>query len=278
VSAAGLSARPGWLSSELYPFETKLAGGLNHIDVGSGPTLLFVHGNPTWSFLYREIVRGLMDDFRCIAVDLPGFGLSEPPEGFRFTPLEHALALERFVVEADLTDVTLMGQDWGGPIGFAVAGWQPQRFGGFVVGNTWAWPLPGLPARAWSLFASSPAARLFPDRGMQAGSRRTTLSEDVLEHYRRPARTEAVQALGAAVAGAKPFLAEVERGLEGLRDRPALITWPTADPLFRAPFRVRWEQLFADHRTVELPGAGHFIQEDAPEEIVTAIREWTSLS
>ncbi len=95
MSAAGVSARPGWLSSELYPFETKRLAGLNHIDQGSGPTLLFVHGNPTWSFLYREIVRGLMDDFRCIAVDLPGFGLSEPPEGFRFTPLEQALELER---------------------------------------------------------------------------------------------------------------------------------------------------------------------------------------
>jgi haloalkane dehalogenase len=270
--------RPDWLSGDLYPFETRRLAGLNHIDVGTGPTLLLVHGNPTWSFLYREIVRGLMDDFRCVAIDLPGFGLSEVPEGYRFTPLEHALALERFVLEADLTDVTLMGQDWGGPIGFAVAGWHPERFSGFVVGNTWAWPLPSFPAKAWSLFASSPAARFFPDRGVQAGSRLRQLPPDVVEHYRRPSRIEAVRALGGAVTGAKPFLGEVERNLEKLRDRPALITWPTADPLFREPFRARWEQLFADHETVELEGAGHFIQEDAPDEIVAAILGRHSLS
>ena len=270
--------RPDWLSSELYPFEPRRVAGISHVDVGSGPTLLFVHGNPTWSFLYREVISGLMDRFRCVAVDLPGFGLSEPPAGFRFTPLEHALALERFVLEAGLTDVTLMGQDWGGPIGFAVAGWQPDRFSGFVVGNTWAWPMRKPGAGTWSRLAGGPGARLMIDRGVQAGTRRRHLPEEVVEHFRRPARLEAVQGLGRAVSGAAPFLAEVERGLQRLRDRPALVVWPTADPLFGASERARWEALFEDVQTVELAGAGHFIQEDAPEEIVEAIRGWTSLS
>jgi haloalkane dehalogenase len=271
---SAITPRPDWLSGELYPFETRRVAGLNHIDVGSGPTLLFVHGNPTWSFEYREIVRGLMDDFRCVAVDLPGFGLSEAPDGYRFTPLEHALALERFVIEAGLEDVTLMGQDWGGPIGFAVAGWHPARFSAFVVGNTWAWPMRKPGARVWSVLAGTPMPRLMIDRGVQLGSRRAALPADVVEHYRRPARRDAVQALIRAVSGAAPFLAEVERGLEKLRDRPALIVWPTGDPLFRGGERRQWEHLFAEHRTIELRGAGHFIQEDAPDEIVAAIRDW----
>jgi haloalkane dehalogenase len=277
VSAAA-ATRPDWLSGELYPFETRRLAGLNHIDVGDGPTLLFVHGNPTWSFLYREIVRGLMDDFRCIASTCRASGLSEAAGGLplhaaRARPGARALRARGRPARRDAD-----GPGLGRADRLRRRRLAPRALHGFVVGNTWAWPLPGFPARAWSLFASSPAARFFPDRGMQAGSRlrhlpRTCSSTTAARPARRPSRRSAPP-----VAGAKPFLAEVERGLEGLRDRPALITWPTADPLFRAPFRVRWEQLFADHRTVELPGAGHFIQEDAPEEIVTAIREWTSLS
>jgi haloalkane dehalogenase len=76
------------------------------------------------------------------------------------------------------------------------------------------------------------------------------------------------------ILGSRPFLAEIERGLAQLRDRRALIVWPTKDVAFREPERKRWEEIFPDHRTVLLEGAGHYIQEDAPEEIVAAIREW----
>jgi pimeloyl-ACP methyl ester carboxylesterase len=107
---------------------------------GDGSPLLLLHGNPTWSFLYREVIKGLSDRFRCIAPDYPGFGLSRPPVGYGFTPAEHAQVLEQLVLELDLTGVTMMVQDWGGPIGFAVAVRHPERFDAFVVGNTWAWP------------------------------------------------------------------------------------------------------------------------------------------
>ena len=76
------------------------------------------------------------------------------------------------------------------------------------------------------------------------------------------------------ILASRTLLVEVERGLAVLRDRPALIVWPTKDVAFREPERRRWEQLFANHRTVVLEGAGHYIQEDAPEQIVAAIRDW----
>src|SRR5262249_31622640 len=143
-NTAAMPDRPAWISSELYPFESHYAeidgASVNYVDEGSGPPLLLLHGNPTWSFLYPEIIKGLNHRYRCIAPDHPGFGLSQAPAGYGFTPAEHAAVLEKLVTQLDLSDVTMMVQDWGGPIGFRVATNHPERFAGFVIGNTWAWP------------------------------------------------------------------------------------------------------------------------------------------
>src|SRR4051812_28438464 len=123
--------RPAWVPDRLFPFESRFAdvagARVHYVDEGEGPVLLLVHGNPTWSFLYRDVIRGLRDRFRCIAVDLPGFGLSRPvPPPYSFTPVEHAAVLEQLVVHLDLREATLMVQDWGGPIGMAVATRMPE--------------------------------------------------------------------------------------------------------------------------------------------------------
>ena len=189
--------RPAWVPSDLYPFADRYtdAGGarVHSVDEGSGPPLLLVHGNPTWSFLYREIIKGLSGRFRCIAVDHPGFGLSKAPAGYGFTPAEHARVLEQLVLELDLRDVTLMVQDWGGPIGFAVAGRHPDRFARFVIGNTWAWPKSDFGTQIFSRFLGGPAGRrlilgrnLFVERLLPAGVRRRKLSETVMDAYRGP--------------------------------------------------------------------------------------------
>src|SRR5919202_4962500 len=121
--------RPGWVDSELYPFEDHWSDGIHYVDEGDGPPLLMLHGNPTWSFTWRRVIEGLRDRYRCIAVYLPGFGLSRAPaSGYGFTPAEHTEVIERVVQQLDLREVTLLVQDWGGPIGFALAGRMPERF------------------------------------------------------------------------------------------------------------------------------------------------------
>ena len=104
------------------------------------------------------------------------------------------------------------------------------------------------------------------------------LAGEVMEAYRGPFPTpqsrRPMHVFPHEILGSRPFLAEIERGLPALRDRPALIVWPTKDVAFRDRERARWEELFPNHRTVTLEGAGHYIQEDAPEEIVAAIRDW----
>ncbi len=234
------------------------------------------------------MIRGLRDRVRCIAVDLPGFGLSTPPPGYTFTAAEHAGILERFVLELDLDDVTMMAQDWGGPTGFAVATRHPDRFRAFVIANTWAWPKSDPGTQLFSRLLGGPVGRrlmqhrnLFVERILPAGVRRRALPAAVMDAYRGPFPTPAsrrpVAVFPKQILAARPFLAGVAAGLGTLRDGPALLTWPTADLAFRQRERRRWEQLFPDHRTVLIEGAGHYVQEDAPEELIAAIRGWAPL-
>jgi haloalkane dehalogenase len=289
--AADRPVRPAWVPDELYPFESHYAdvagSRVHYIDEGGGPPLLLLHGNPTWSFLYREIVKGLRDRYRCIAVDHPGFGLSSPAPGYGFTPAEHADVLEQLVLRLDLGDLTMMVQDWGGPIGFAVATRHPERFAAFVIANTWAWPKGDPGTQLFSRLLGGAIGRrlilnrnLFVERLLPAGVRRGTLPEAVMNAYRGPFPTPASRWPTAVfpreILASRPFLADIEGRLPRLSGRPALIVWPTKDVAFGDRERRRWEELFADHRTVLLEGAGHYIQEDASDEIVTAIRGWRS--
>ncbi|WP_081706590.1 alpha/beta fold hydrolase [Nocardia sp. CNY236] len=290
-SAAPQPTRPTWVPDELYPFADHyldLDEALVHyIDEGDGPPLLMLHGNPTWSFLYRNLVLGLRDRFRCIALDYPGFGLSSAAPGYRFTPGEHAGVVSRLIERLDLREITLVVQDWGGPIGFAAATRHPDRFAAFVIGNTWAWPKTDPGTQVFSRFLGGPVGgwlirerNFFVERILPSGVRRTTLSDTVMNAYRGPFPTPAsrrpVHAFPREILGSRDLLADIERKLPTVADRPALIVWGDKDLAFRSNERRRWEQIFRRHHTVALEGASHFVQEDAPEEIITAIRSWSS--
>jgi len=208
---------------------------VHYVDEGSGPPLLLLHGNPTWSFLYRDVIGGLRDRFRCIAPDHPGFGLSRPaPAGYGFTPAEHAHVLERLIERLELRGITMMVQDWGGPIGFAVAARRPDRFAAFVIGNTWAWPKEDLGTQVFSRLLGGPIGRylilrrnFFVERIIPGGVKRKRLSESVMDAYRAPFPTpesrRPVHVFPREILGSVGFLAEVEAGLPALRDRPALL-------------------------------------------------------
>ncbi|WP_287127531.1 alpha/beta fold hydrolase [Candidatus Cyanaurora vandensis] len=152
-----------------YPFTHRCAqlgfGNYHYFDeqITTAPrgTVLLVHGNPTWSFLYRDIARELIaQNYRVIAIDHYGFGLSDKPSltDFGYTPAEHTAVLEDFIQLLDLKDLTLVVQDWGGPIGLGAAGHLPERVKNLLVMSTWAWPIdavePGnyFSMRDWSVW------------------------------------------------------------------------------------------------------------------------------
>lgn len=277
---------PKWLDRSLFPFTSRVVdidGNLVHyIDEGDGPTLLLLHGNPTWSFLYRHIVRRLSPHFRCIALDYPGFGLSMAKPGYGFLPREHSSVVERFVDHLGLRDLSIMVQDWGGPIGLGFAGRRPELVRAVILGNTFAWPAQRSKGMsAFSKVVGSGPARFLITRYnalakwlIPTGINRK-LTEQEIAAYMGPFSTPALRLpmwiFARQIVASEEYLSQVEAGLSCLRDKPALVVWGEADGAFRAPDRVRLLEHFPSHRVCLLPDAKHFIQENAPNEICSAI-------
>ena len=132
-----------WIDTTLYPFENRFlqleTGNMHYVDEGKGETILFVHGTPTWSFLYRDFIKELSKENRCIAIDHIGFGLSEKPDSVPGTPEWHAQNLSEFIKKMNLQNITLVVHDFGGPIGLAAGIENNDRINKVVLFNSWLW-------------------------------------------------------------------------------------------------------------------------------------------
>lgn len=272
----------------LFPFESRWfrssAGKIHYVDEGEGAPILLLHGNPTWSFLYRGLIIRLRKRFRCIAPDYPGFGLSAHPADYRFTPEEHAGVIRQLVRELDLRQLTIVGQDWGGPIGMQVALYETERLRALVMGNTWYWPTEALHLRAFSWLLSTGYAQgllhkrnLLVERLIPLGVKHE-MAPEVLEHYRRPfptadSRAGAVELVRQLTLSGN-WLSRVEQGVRThLRHLPLLLTWGIEDLAFTPAFMDSFRRDFPKARAVRLE-ARHLIQEDVPGELSEAIRDF----
>ena len=271
----------------LYPFQPRWfdsdVGRLHYIDEGDGPPILFCHGNPTWSFLYRNIVTRLRGQFRCIAADYLGFGLSGRPDAFGYTIEEHARCAGELVDHLGLDGFITMGQDWGGPVSMAVATARAERVRGVILGNTWFWPADQASMKVFSRVMSTPwmqrqilEKNLFVERIVPRGMvHRLTPAE--MDHYRKvqptPAARKGVAEMPKQILAARPLLARLARDVPAtLGAKPALLVWGMKDLAFKPkPLLPRMQATFPGNLTVELPRARHYIQEDAPEQIAQAI-------
>ncbi len=269
----------------LFPFESRWfdssAGRVHFIDEGVGDPILFLHGNPTWSFLYRGIIIRLKKRFRCIAVDYPGFGLSEAPAGFAYTPADQAGIVRELVKHLDLQHLTIMGQDWGGPIGLRVALDEMPRLRALVMGNTWYWPIDTLTAKAFAyIMSSAPMQSQILKRNILVEKImpmmvKHPLAEEVMHHYREALSTPK-RRLGAAEFPRQLIESTMWLGdlADEVQDRlssvPILLTWGLHDLAFPQPYLERFRDDFKVSRVQRLD-AKHYIQEDAPGEIAEAI-------
>jgi haloalkane dehalogenase len=272
----------------LFPFESRWhefdGNRVHYVDEGSGPAILMCHGNPSWSFLYRNVIGALRDRFRCVAIDFPGFGLSDRPDGYGYTSAEHANVVGGLVDELGLDQFIVMGQDWGGPIGLRVAADRSDRVSGLACMNTWYWPADRFAMKAFGFVMSSrPMQRrileknFFVERAIPGGTRRT-LSEREMEHYRAvqpsPEARVGVAVFPRQIRAAGPWLAELVRDVpQTLAGKPTTLVWAMRDPAFGSKKVIsRWRSDFPGAKLRTLPDAGHFVQEDAPDEIASAVR------
>ena len=280
--------RPDWVPDDLYPFEDRWAEidghAVHYVDEGAGPPLLLLNGNPSWSFGWRDVIRGLRGTFRCIAPDYPGFGLSRAADGYDYRPRSHSEVVEALVDRLGLTEVVVFGYAWGGPIGLGFAGRRPELVGALVIANTWAWPDERLRARLFGALMGGPLSAVLVERlnvmlrlYLPASLRRGGLSNTERAAYEGPfrdGRRSAMRVFPNEIVRGRPYLREVEAGLSRITNKPAIILWPDGDPGFGDPELARWQSLFPRARTVVLPRTGQFIDEDAPEDIIAALEGW----
>lgn len=260
-------------------------GHLHYVDEGDGRPLLMLHGNPTWSFLYRHLITGLSDEYRCVAPDYFGFGLSEKPVGWSYRPAEHAEIIDTLIQQLELTDLTLVAQDWGGPIGLDYVTRNPDNVHSIVLLNTFMWPIERTRMRLFATLMGSRAARvlirrynLFAKRAMKvAVGDDFTLSPDVHRHYTAPLATpadrEASWVFPHELQGSREWLADLWARRERLEEIPLLLAWGLEDSGL-GPLLERWQESFPHATTVEFPDVGHYVAEEAGPELVTRIKEF----
>jgi haloalkane dehalogenase len=256
------------------------------VDVGEGETVLLIHGTPTWGFEWRHVVRALSPTHRCVVPDHLGFGLSDRPVDFAYTPEAHAAALERFVDAKGLRDVTLVVHDFGGPIGLPLALHRPDVVKRLVVVNTWMWSfeddremaqrarVAGSAFGRWLYRWANLSLRVIAP---SAWGDKDKLTADIQDQYLAPfpgrwERGVVLWTLAKALLASSAFYA----GLWAERDRlarlPVLILWGMADTAFRPHLLKRWQEAVPHAEVVAIEGAGHWPHEEEPETVVAVLR------
>ena len=257
---------------------------MHYLDEGAGDPVLLLHGEPTWSFVYRKLIPPLARNARCIAPDYFGFGRSDKPtERGWYSYDRHSESIARLAEELDLRDATVVVQDWGGPIGFRFAVEHPERVARLVVMNT------GIGARApneewlrFQAFMRRVGTDIVAGRLVQLGLVQP-VADEVIAGYDAPfpvpeARVGIAQFPElVATSSDHPSAAAMLRVREALRsfDRPALVLFSDSDPIFpRRAAEALAELLPNAELDTPVEGAGHFLQEDRGEPIGARIARW----
>ena len=274
-------------------YHTSNGFNMNYVDEGTGEPIVMLHADPTWGYLYRAFIEPLSQNYRCIVPDHMGMGKSEVPQDRSlYTLHQHIENLEALLLHLDLYNITLVLHDWGGPVGLGFATRHPERIKHLILLNTWAfapWPTSSLP-RLVEIIRSAKGKNFVMKRNsyLEPAILGTTyysekLTQTVMDAYRAPfptpesrlamlcwSRDIPVQETDASYAEMK----QIEQGLSQFTQTPILLIWGMQDPVLTPPILGLWQQLYPHAITHEIEDASHFLQEDAPERIVSYIQEF----
>jgi len=284
----GEHQRPFEIDHGLYPFEDRWMDidgvAVHYLDEGEGTPVLLLHGNPTWSFLYRDVINELKGEARLIAPDYPGFGMSDHPAGYGYTPAEHAAYIKVLVERLGLDRFVVVVQDWGGPIGMDIATSRPGKVAGLTILNTWSWPADAF-ATFFSVMMGGPwgpwlqqKKNFFATTLMKKSILNPTRNRpEVLAAYAAPFPTpesrRGTYVFPREIRTARPWLTEIEGKLGLLVDKPVEMVWAMKDPAFGKEAVIeRWHRYFPGAPVDRIEEAGHYLQEDAPERVAAGIR------
>jgi haloalkane dehalogenase len=276
-----------WVDRKEYPFEPHYldvdGGRMHYVDEGEGPPVVFVHGNPTWSFMYRALIRDLSIKHRCIAMDHIGFGLSDKPAAWSYTPEHHARNLTRLIDHLSLGPLTIVGHGIGGPIGLSYAIENPAHVNGFVIANSWMWSLREHgPAKKFDRAISNPFGRLNYSFTNPATITMPKAIEDkfkfpdrVYEQYKKPFASPKDRlgsyGLAKGVLGSSVWCQGLWARREVLADKRALILWGMHDKVLTPDLLGRWQAIFPGAKVEKVPDSGHFVIEEGASAVETVV-------
>jgi haloalkane dehalogenase len=292
VSVSAAPVLPPAIAAE-YPFESHFldvsGGSLHYVDEGprDAEPVLFLHGNPTWSFLWRHLVRELRGTHRCVALDHIGCGLSAKPADWRYTLAAHAENVLALVEHLDLERVTLVVHDWGGAIGMSTVSRASGRFARLMVLNTAAFP-GAMPLRIRACRAPivgpflvermNAFAGLLPRYGVADPSRMSAAARAGFAYpYRTVSDRRAIRRFVEDIPTSSSHpswneLAAASQAVARFVAKPVSIVWGQRDWCFTPRFRAQWQSRLPAAKVVPIEGAGHLVTEEAPREVESELR------
>ncbi len=279
-----------WLDGNDYPFKNHFfrlpMGNMHYVDEGKGEPIVMVHGNPAWGYEFRHIIREMSKTHRCIVPDHIGFGLSDKPSNWSYLPILHAQNLEALLDSLNLKNITLVVNDWGGPIGLSYAINHPTRIKKLVILNTWLWSVEKEKHfEQFSRFMGGPIGR-FLTRNFnffgkvvvkKAVGNPKNLSSKVHKHYykhmQKPSERKGSYVFPKEIIGSSQWLNALWMQKDNINQISTHFVWGMKDIAFRPLELKKWLDNWHHYKLTQLPDSGHFPQEEAPEAVIKAIQE-----
>ncbi|TAL68630.1 MAG: alpha/beta fold hydrolase [Bacteroidetes bacterium] len=280
---------PIWLDRNEYPFTSHFfdlpVGKMHYIDEGQGDPIVMIHGNPGWSFEFRNIIKELSKTNRCIAIDHIGFGLSDKPFDFDYLPSSQAKNFEIFMDSLNLNNIAMTFNDWGGPIGLSYAIKHPEIIKKLVIMNTFLWSVEDDPhyqkfsglmgggfgrfmIKNFNLFAHFFLPKVFGEK--------KNLPKHIHKHYYKHLATrkdrKGCYTFPKHIIASSKWLDSLWQQRERINSIPTTFVWGMKDIAFREKELNYWIENWKNPKVVRLEGVGHYPQEESPNDVINSLR------
>lgn len=276
-----------WLDKSEYSFNSDYfevnGHKLHYIDEGQGDIILFIHGTPSWSFDFRNIIKGLRNNLRCIAIDHIGFGLSDKPEHYNYSTQNHSKTIEKFILKKNLENITLAVHDFGGPIGLNFAIQHPDRIKSLIIFNSWLWSSQNDPdyIKLKTILKSPLLPFLYrylnfsPRSILPQSFGANKLSKKLQKQYTQPfenrQQRNGVLSFAKSLLNDQEWFEELWNRKNAISEKPTLLIWGMKDPFIKPHNLDKFLLGFKKSQAVKLETSGHFPQEEQPELVKKAI-------
>lgn len=280
---------PNWLDRIEYPFKSNYfqlpVGKMHYLDEGEGDAIVMVHGNPGWSFEFRNIVKEMSKTHRCIVPDHIGFGLSDKPYEWDYLPENQAKNFELFLDSLNLKNITIVVNDWGGPIGLSYALKHPENIKKIVIMNTWMWSMKkDWYFQAFSGFMGGAIGRFLIKKynffgksivKMAVGDYKK-MGKHIHKHYYEHLETKkdrkACYVFPKQIIGSSKWLDSLWQQKDKINNIPTTIIWGMKDIAFREQELNYWIDNWNNPKVIKLAETGHFPQEETPSIVIEELK------